>query len=214
MGNKPVITSSIDSFVLSTNDDETQTVDEPELLRSLINLYRIFKNNPNAYVEFKENEEKQTLKTNLVLNQDQEEARANKKITKARKYQMILLNLLMKKFNNETLYLLLFKLIGFIIKEVDFLNLFMKNGLEQLCTIVLGVEFAISNKVFIEGCELLNDVLAIFQNKPALLDKQLTTLFKIYSIPKKLNEKEMINDYNKLRTKGKLLKNCIFLLVY
>ena len=31
MCNKPVITSSIDSFVLSTNDDESQTVDEPDL---------------------------------------------------------------------------------------------------------------------------------------------------------------------------------------
>lgn len=213
MGNKPVITTSIDSFVLSANDDDTQTVDEAELLMSLFNLYRIFKNNPNAYVEFKENEEKQTLRTNIVLNQEQEEGGGNKKITKAKKYQMILLNLLLKQFKNETLYLLLFKLIGYILNEVDFLNLFMKNGLEQLCNIVLGVEFHISNNVFIEGCELLNYVLAIFQNKPALLDKQISTLFKIYSIPKKLNEKETINDYNLLRTLGKLLKNCIYLLV-
>ena len=214
MGNQQINSSSIESFVLSINEDEVQNIEESQLMSSLFNLYKIFQKNPNAYIDFKKSEEKQIVNANLVLNKEGEsEGSSSSKITKAKKYQSILLNLLMKKFDNEIIYLLLFKLISYIVNEKEFLNAFMKNGLEQLCVLILGIEKKLSKIVFIEGCELLNKLMCIFHTKPSLLEKQLSTLFKIFSIPKKLNEKEYMSDYNMNLKLCQLMKNCIILLV-
>ena len=102
MGNQQINSSSIESFVLSINEDEVQNIEESQLMSSLFNLYKIFQKNPNAYIDFKKSEEKQIVNANLVLSKEGEnEGSSSSKITKAKKYQSILLNLLMKKFDNE-----------------------------------------------------------------------------------------------------------------
>ena len=53
MGNQQINSSSIESFVLSINEDEVQNIEESQLMSSLFNLYKIFQKNPNAYIDFK-----------------------------------------------------------------------------------------------------------------------------------------------------------------
>ena len=51
MGNQQINSSSIESFVLSINEDEVQNIEESQLMSSLFNLYKIFQKNYNNKIK-------------------------------------------------------------------------------------------------------------------------------------------------------------------
>ena len=53
-------------------------------------------------------------------------------ISKPVKYQLMIANLLIKKFKDIRIYFMLIKLVKFILKETDFFKIFTKNCLEQI----------------------------------------------------------------------------------
>ena len=121
MGNKPLSSNSLEKFILSSSsdDDTTQVIEDKKLLISLYELYLTFKHNPNAYKEYKAEEEKQSEQSTLIINKEADDATSGsqRKATKAKTYQLILLNLLMKKYKNEVIYALLFRLIRYLLCE-------------------------------------------------------------------------------------------------
>lgn len=217
MGNKPLSSNSLEKFILSSSsdDDTTQVIEDKKLLISLYELYLTFKHNPNAYKEYKAEEEKQSEQSTLIINKEADDATSGsqRKATKAKTYQLILLNLLMKKYKNEVIYALLFRLIRYLLCEEDFLVLLLKNPTDQISSITLGDEMRITPFLFIEGCELLNELLIALQTHSLLAEKQLQILFKIYLIPMKFDCVEYNTNAQCMRALCKLFNNCVKLLL-
>ena len=217
MGNKPLSSNPLEKFVLSSSsdDDSTQVVEDKKLLISLYEIYKTFKQNPNAYKEYKAEEEKQSEQSTLIINKEADDSSggSQRKATKAKTYQLILLNLLMKKYKNEVIYALLFRLIRYLLCEEDFLVLLLKNPTDQISSITLGDEMRITPFLFIEGCELLNELLITLQTHSLLAEKQLQILFKIYLIPMRFDCPEYNSNPKCMRVLCKLFYNCVKLLL-
>ena len=96
---------------------DTLALDERKCLVTLCKLYKLFEDNKNVYNEFKENEEKISLKKNMMSHINKEEIdidslnNPNKNISKAVKYQLMIANLILKPFKDINIYFLLIKLV-------------------------------------------------------------------------------------------------------
>ena len=217
MGNKPLSSNPLDKFVLSSSSDEdsAQVVEDKKLVVSLYEIYKAFRQNPNAYKEYKAEEEKQSEQSTLIINKEADDSSggSQRKATKAKTYQLILLNLLMKKYKSEVVYALLFRLIRYLLCEEDFLVLLLKNPTDQISSITLGDEMRITPFLFMEGCELLNELLVTLQTHSALAEKQLQILFKIYLIPMRFDCPEYSGNSACMRALCKLFYNCVKLLL-
>lgn len=213
MGNQPS-TNPIEEFVLSltNNEESTKFTDKLKLMKSLYEIYKEFKMNPNKYKEFKEEEEKEFVKSSLMMSKDSNDANLNvqSKETKAKKFQTILSDLIMKEFKHEETYALLFRIIRFLLSEIKFVSYLLNNGIEQIISMITGDKT--SAFLFIEACELLNDFLTVLQKNPNIIEKQFSILQKIYSIPMKINKFEF-NNKDCMRVLCKIIKNCAQLLL-
>ena len=199
---------------------EISSLEENEVKCLIIlgKLYKIFEENPNVYQEYKENQDKLSQKKNIMSNLKKEEIdieslnNPNIYISKPVKYQLMIANLFIKKFKDIRIYFMLIKLIKFILKETDFFKIFTKNCLEQINNLLSNP--SIEDIFVIEACELLILVIEQFKTDFTVLINQLTNLNKIFDIPKKIKEGDIVQNYKLSIALSKLLEKCISLLIY
>ena len=200
-------------------DVETLASDERKCLVTLCKLYKLFEKNPNVYNEFKENEEKISLKKNMMSHINKEEIdidslnNPNKNISKAVKYQLIIANLILKIYKNINIYFLLIKLVRYILNETDFFKIFVKHCVDQIYMLIKS-DSKVTDIFKIEACELLILVLEKFKSDLSILISQIPILYKICDLSKKLTESEIVNNLKLNIAFGKLLYKCISLLVF
>ena len=219
MGN----TNGKDDFNLEwfINHTEVDTLasNERKCLVTLCKLYKLFEDNPNIYNEYKENEEKISLKKNMMSHINKEEIdieslnNPNKNISKAVKYQLIIANLILKPYKDINIYFLLIKLVRYILNETDFFKIFVKNCVDQIYMLIKA-DSKVTDIFIIEACELLILVLEKFKSDLSILISQIPILYKICDLPKKLSESEIVNNLKLNIAFGKLLNKCISLLVF
>ena len=209
---------TLEEFIAGTNID-SQNLDNHQILLKAYKIYTMFKSNPNTYKEFKEEEEKNTIKRNIISNIDQEEEKDNLNpkgvsLSNYRRFQLILCNAFLRTYDDYYIYIILIKIFKYIINEKDLFRLFIKNCIEQLCTLINNLEIPVDVITQIEGIELLIMILNLFKENIKLIKGNLQSISKILQICKKIIEIKIRNDLQLNIYFIKLIHECIEFLYF
>ena len=189
---------TLEEFIATSNID-SMNLDNHQILLKSYKIYTMFKSNPNVYKEFKEEEEKNTIKRNIISNIDKEEEKDNLNpkgisLSNYRRFQLILCNAFLRTYDDDYVYIILMRIFKYLMKEKDFFRLFIKNCIEQICTLINNFEIPVDIQTQIEGIELLIMILNLFKENVKLIKVNFQSISKIFQICKKINEVKIRND--------------------
>ena len=189
---------TLEEFIATTNID-SMNLDNHQILLKAYKIYTMFKSNPNVYKEFKEEEEKNTIKRNIISNIDKEEEKDNLNpkgisLSNYRRFQLILCNAILRTYDDSYVYIILIKIFKYLLNEKDLFRLFIKNCIEQICTLINNLEIPVDIQTQIEGIELLIMILNLFKENVKLIKLNFQSISKIFQICKKINEVKIRND--------------------
>lgn len=146
MGNNNSIAYSIEKFVADVNTKDLHNINPDELKLKVVLLLDIFEKDNKAYTHFKRREEATLISNKNIslkegdenIYEDEEDDMDIEEVSKSKKFLNVLTYLINLNFSAQLtdMYLILIKIMSYLVHEREFLKFFMRNSVEQVCNMI------------------------------------------------------------------------------
>ncbi|MCQ2817029.1 MAG: hypothetical protein MJ252_07165 [archaeon] len=217
MGNEEIKKDNLNNSILDKNVEDLQNLNDEDLEKVLLQVYNKFREDPDTFEKLKKSDlaemekEKEKEREHLTDKEDkkengEEEIPEEVKLTKSQKFRNIILSLLLRRFEDQKIYLMSLKLARCICDDDTFLKEFMETKYEDFCSFLSMINIWEFPYCYIQVCLFFNSIINHYMDS---LELKLSTLSKMALLLNKVDGKGIYSAYDVIYAFTKLTKNMI-----